>query len=328
MLDPAGDCWLGALLPACLSSRLLRWGHSCCMQGNDVLQPLGTHGAAPGALRKAVRAVLLHGQPGRLVQHPASRGPCFFQQPPPPVLPIVPSCRQGCCKRRFGWLLEHIEAQTTCLFDDQGRPAVDFLGRVENLDEDMQASRRRLPAAAVQCNNASPSGCRCRRLRSHFVAAWAWGRLPGWCFHAVGVAGTASTLLPCCARPTPAAATLLPPNPSDMGLQDLVALVNSRLPQGVEPLRVGRMPRWQLGVERLAGKQDELWRYYSELYRNSTTGALRRCCGRQAQRAGAEGQRTAAAGTRLAYLAHTPPSLPLPPRRSPGRRAQLLPCRF
>ncbi|KAL4435485.1 hypothetical protein ABPG77_006247 [Micractinium sp. CCAP 211/92] len=97
---------------------------------------------------------------------------------------------QGCCKRRFGWLLEHIESQTTCLFDDQGRPAVDFLGRVENLDDDMQ---------------------------------------------------------------------------------DLVSLVNSRLPQGVEPLRVGKMPRWQLGVEQLAGKQDELWRYYSELYRNSTT---------------------------------------------------------
>jgi hypothetical protein len=43
-----------------------------------------------------------------------------------------------CCKRRFGWLLEHIEPQATCLFDDQGRPAVDFLGRVEHLDEDMQ----------------------------------------------------------------------------------------------------------------------------------------------------------------------------------------------
>lgn len=45
---------------------------------------------------------------------------------------------RSCCKRRFGWLLEHLEPQSTCLFDDRGRPSVDFLGRVENLDEDMQ----------------------------------------------------------------------------------------------------------------------------------------------------------------------------------------------
>lgn len=56
---------------------------------------------------------------------------------PPPAFPTRRS--RNCCKRRFGWLLEHTEPQTTCLFDDQGQPAVDFLGRVENLDEDMQA---------------------------------------------------------------------------------------------------------------------------------------------------------------------------------------------
>jgi hypothetical protein len=49
---------------------------------------------------------------------------------------------RNCCKRRFGWLLEHTEPQTTCLFDDQGQPAVDFLGRVEKLDEDMQVGRK------------------------------------------------------------------------------------------------------------------------------------------------------------------------------------------
>ena len=48
---------------------------------------------------------------------------------------------RDCCKRRFGWLLEHTEPQTACLFDDAGRPAVDFLGRVEHLDEDMQVSK-------------------------------------------------------------------------------------------------------------------------------------------------------------------------------------------
>lgn len=35
-------------------------------------------------------------------------------------------------------MLEHAEPQAACLFDDQGRPAVDFLGRVELLEEDMQ----------------------------------------------------------------------------------------------------------------------------------------------------------------------------------------------
>ncbi len=70
---------------------------------------------------------------------PASAAPCLRSIACLPPCSLVP-CRQGCCKRRFGWLLEHIESQTTCLFDDQGRPAVDFLGRVENLDDDMQAS--------------------------------------------------------------------------------------------------------------------------------------------------------------------------------------------
>ncbi|PSC70052.1 Sulfotransferase family [Micractinium conductrix] len=97
---------------------------------------------------------------------------------------------RDCCRRRFGWLLEHIEPQSTCLFDDQGRPSVDFFGRVENLDEDMQ---------------------------------------------------------------------------------EFVKIVNSRLEPGVEPLRVGRMPRWQLAVQELRDKQDELWRYYASIYANSSS---------------------------------------------------------
>ncbi|EFN53714.1 hypothetical protein CHLNCDRAFT_136556 [Chlorella variabilis] len=95
---------------------------------------------------------------------------------------------RSCCKRRFGWLLEHLEPQSTCLFDDRGRPSVDFLGRVENLDEDMQ---------------------------------------------------------------------------------ELVKLVNSRLGEGVEPLRVGSLPRWQLALPDMKDRQDELWRYYAELYYNT-----------------------------------------------------------
>jgi hypothetical protein len=30
--------------------------------------------------------------------------------------------------------------------------------------------------------------------------------------------------------------------------QELVGLINSRLPEGVEPLHVGAMPRWQLAL--------------------------------------------------------------------------------
>ncbi|KAL4444048.1 hypothetical protein ABPG75_011785 [Micractinium tetrahymenae] len=44
-----------------------------------------------------------------------------------------------CCRKRFGWILEHIEPQTRCLFTAEGQPVVDFIGRVENVDEDMQA---------------------------------------------------------------------------------------------------------------------------------------------------------------------------------------------
>lgn len=44
-----------------------------------------------------------------------------------------------CCRKRFGWILEHIEPQARCLFTADGRPVVDFIGRVENVDEDLQA---------------------------------------------------------------------------------------------------------------------------------------------------------------------------------------------
>lgn len=43
-----------------------------------------------------------------------------------------------CCLRRFGWILEHIEPQSRCLFDANGQPVVDFIGRVEHIDQDMQ----------------------------------------------------------------------------------------------------------------------------------------------------------------------------------------------
>ena len=103
-------------------------------------------GAAALALRSKV--------PGHVSQSLASPWPaCVLarrrcgmpwrrvSRPGPPSLPSLTSCSRNCCKRRFGWLLEHTEAQSTCLFDHDGAPAVDFLGRVEHLDEDMQARR-------------------------------------------------------------------------------------------------------------------------------------------------------------------------------------------
>jgi hypothetical protein len=53
-------------------------------------------------------------------------------------LPHTPPChRMACCNERYGFVLEHVEAQTTsCLFTAEGLPAVDFIGRSERLDED------------------------------------------------------------------------------------------------------------------------------------------------------------------------------------------------
>jgi hypothetical protein len=47
----------------------------------------------------------------------------------------------ACCRKKFGWMLEHVEPQAQCLFDTKGQPAVDFIGRVEHMDEDMQVGR-------------------------------------------------------------------------------------------------------------------------------------------------------------------------------------------
>jgi hypothetical protein len=81
--------------------------------------------------------------------------PRHGSQPSPATCLPLPPGSQKCCKRRFGWLLEHLEPQTACQFDDRGAPAVDFFGRVENLDEDMQVWARRYRQyrrySAVQC---------------------------------------------------------------------------------------------------------------------------------------------------------------------------------
>jgi hypothetical protein len=46
--------------------------------------------------------------------------------------------KKACCTQRFGWILEHTEAQAPCLFDCDGNPSVDFIGRTEHLQEDMR----------------------------------------------------------------------------------------------------------------------------------------------------------------------------------------------
>lgn len=52
-------------------------------------------------------------------------------------------------------------------------------------------------------------------------------------------------------------------------------LVNSKLDPGVEPLRVGQLPRFQLARQDMHDKEELRWRYYSEFYANSSTGRAR-----------------------------------------------------
>ena len=75
-------------------------------------------------------------------------------------------------------MLEHVEQQSACLFTAEGKPAVDFIGRSEHLDEDFRASAARLlrvhltqllcapgPAAAPVCSHMAP-GLRSSRLHA------------------------------------------------------------------------------------------------------------------------------------------------------------------
>lgn len=52
-------------------------------------------------------------------------------------------------------MLEHVEQQSSCLFTEEGKPAVDFIGRSEHLEEDFKAS-----AAELLCAPGTPlPGC-------------------------------------------------------------------------------------------------------------------------------------------------------------------------
>lgn len=42
----------------------------------------------------------------------------------------------SCCNQRYGWVLEHVELQTPCFMTKHGTPAVDYIGRVEEIDTD------------------------------------------------------------------------------------------------------------------------------------------------------------------------------------------------
>lgn len=53
--------------------------------------------------------------------------------------------------QRFGWVLEHTEPQAPCIFDCDGAPSVDFIGRVEHIEEDMLVRRVEEKAGAVLC---------------------------------------------------------------------------------------------------------------------------------------------------------------------------------
>ncbi len=189
---------------------------------------------------------------------------------PPACLTSPPFvCRsRNCCKRRFGWLLEHTEPQTTCLFDDQGQPAVDFLGRVENLDEDMQVcicacscigNVSKLPSRQGRVENLDED----MQVGTATVAGVVWLETSKatWACRwasALHVPRPASSLSP--------AMLCLP------AVQELVQLINSRLDAGVEPLKVGELPRFQLARQDMEDQEEARWRYYSEFYANSSTG--------------------------------------------------------
>jgi hypothetical protein len=73
----------------------------------------------------------------------AAGSACLSAAEPSWRAPSPPAWRRygSCCKERYGFVLEHIEAQTpSCLFTEDGQPAVDFLGRSERFDDDFQAS--------------------------------------------------------------------------------------------------------------------------------------------------------------------------------------------
>ncbi|KAI7846434.1 hypothetical protein COHA_000046 [Chlorella ohadii] len=91
--------------------------------------------------------------------------------------------KKACCTQRFGWILEHIEAQSTCIFDCDGNPSVDFIGRTEHLEEDAKElieliNRRRpmgtpvlkhldLPRLMVGDESLSESGDRMAMRRAY-----------------------------------------------------------------------------------------------------------------------------------------------------------------
>ena len=82
---------------------------------------------------------------------------CAAQLLPLPARPALPCPARSpdCCNERFGFVLEHVEQQSSCLFTEEGKPAVDFIGRSEHLEEDFKAS-----AAELLCAPGTPlPGC-------------------------------------------------------------------------------------------------------------------------------------------------------------------------
>lgn len=109
----------------------------------------------------------------------------------------------------------HITDQATCLLTEGGGLAVDFIGRVEHVDEDMKASGQRcLPCGTLPC--VLPCGW---APKQHWLHGSATRRFPRT--HMAALSSRLHLLL------TAAAAAVLLG-----GLQEAVGLINSRLPQG------------------------------------------------------------------------------------------------
>lgn len=101
-------------------------------------------------------------------------------------------------------------------------------------------------------------------------------------------------------------------------VQALVQLVNSKLEAGVEPLKVGQLPKFQLALQDLRDKEELRWRHYSGLYANSSTGG---CSGVVCGVGTASGSRWETAGGRVQPGISHRADVPVQP--PPLRRAAL-----
>ena len=106
--------------------------------------------------------------------------PAARSQPQTPFLPSRPACRKG---RNFVYV--HIQPQYECLITESGGWAVDFIGRVESIDDDLRLvlaeieRRREAGAPPVRCAAATLCTAGGGGLVELGVVAWLQGEEAG-----------------------------------------------------------------------------------------------------------------------------------------------------